>query len=204
MLTGSSSTVNDETAGVDSENSSSSTQNRPSGQRKRILGSSVLTAGSSVPTLSLNNSSLNPKPKPNSCFIFSDETAHEDNTLVSPWSDIGTKQSRKKENTREVTKAGNGVPLLDQKSRRVVSAPIRSSFVPFVDGNFDNADIEGLPRHAGRLSDLMPTISTISTLSTLRDSGEESSNSRLRVKSTHQLTESEALKKDPLKNYHNP
>jgi hypothetical protein len=185
------------------ESSSSSSQARPPAQQKKILGVSGQSASGSRQVLPLGNTApLKPKPKANSCLVFSDETGSgEESSTLSLWTDIGTKQSRKKENTREVTKAGDGVPLQSQKSRRVVSAPIRSTFVPFKDEESGDAVIEGLPARLDGLLGLIPNSPNRHETPALQDSGDDPINSLLRAKAQHQLTESEALKKDPLKNY---
>lgn len=187
---------------IESPTPSSSSHSRPPAPKKKILGSSSLTAnGSSHTTPFINTSSVKPKSKPNSLIIFSDEDAAEGGAEASPWSDIGKKKSRTKENTRAVTKAGDGVPLLNPKfqARRIVSTPVRSAFVPFEDENAKEDEFEGLPETTGGglLALNSPNLSQLTAL----EAEEETPNSLLRAKAPTQLTESEALKKDPLKNY---
>lgn len=199
-------TSNNPGSNLAAERTSSSSRAMPSAQRKKILGVSGQSASDSGQVLPLGNTApLKPKPKANSCFVFSDETGSgEESSTLSPWADIGTKQYRKKENTREVTKAGDGVPLQSQKSRRVVSAPIRNTFVPFNDEESGDAVIEGLPAHSDGPLGLIPNSPNRHEVTGLQDLEDDSMNSLLRAKAQHQLTESEALKKDPLKNYQKP
>jgi len=198
MLNNSNPTALDD--GQSEEPSSSGLNSRPPPQRK-VLGDSGRTFGGSGGLLG-SGLSIKPKPKPNSCFVFSDQTATGGDAVEpSPWSDLGTKQSRKKENTRPVTKAGDGVPLSGSKpARRVVSAPIRGSFVPFEDDESEYPSMEGLPERAGGLSELLPPAESGADAQFGSEQG--SSGSLLQAKAPNQVTESEALKKDPLKNYH--
>jgi hypothetical protein len=183
-----------------SEASTAPQHTRPSTQRKKILGELSQASGGSG-GLVASTSTFKPKSKPNSCFVFSDETAGKDGPDPSPWSDLGTKQSRRKENTIPVTKAGDGIPLSGSKvTRRVISAPTRGAFVPFEDDEPEAASLEGLPGKDDQLSEItVPKRGAFTVFS----SDEGSSSSLLQVKESHKLTESEALKKDPLKNYQN-
>jgi hypothetical protein len=166
---------------------------RPRTQRKSVLGSSSnLSNSSGLGLPSTSSVGARPKPKSNSCLVFTDETAPTEETPDgSPWADLGTRQSRRKENTQSVTKAGDGIPLFGQKSRRIVSAPPRGGFVPFE----DDLSPDGLPGSSSPFG----TCSTPSPTNGLPE--ERHSASKLRIKTPHQLTESEALRKDPLKNY---
>lgn len=142
--------------------------------------------------------------------VFNDDDA-EGSTPIShnAWPDVGTKKARVKENIREVTKAGAGVPLRGGKKSASASAKI----IPFEDTE------ENTTEEPERCIDALQQVACKTPAKSFivpfcDDENEEGAvlptpNKRdvevnlLCSKRSREHSEAEALKRDPFKNYSN-